>query len=85
MSFIACWLNLLSPGEQVEQVHVNRNLDFNMQGSTSGRKTGHYIATGTTRKMSQRCFCPAEYTLSQNLKLITLTLTKLRVRVRGFG
>ena len=28
---------------------------------------------GTTRKRSQRYFCPAEYTLIQNLKL-TLTL-----------
>ena len=54
--------------------------------------------TGTTQKMSQRYFCPAEYTLGQNLKLtlkLTLTLTlktkqqqqqrtKLRVRVRVF-
>ena len=50
--------------------------------------------TGTTQKMSQRYFCPAEYTLGQNLKLtLKLTLktkqqqqqrTKLRVRVRVF-
>ena len=28
---------------------------------------GHLITMGTTRKISQRYFCPAEYTLSQNL------------------
>ena len=31
--------------------------------------------------MSQRCFYPAEYTLSQNLKLVTLTLNLVVVVV----
>ena len=55
------------------------SLRASKMASGHGLVQGTALKNGATRKMSQRYFCPAEYTLSQNLKL-TLTLTFFKFR-----
>ena len=59
------------------------SLRASKMASGHGLVQGTALKNGATRKMSQRYFCPAEYTLSQNLK-VTLTLTFLSLGL-GFG